>query len=243
MGLKNSNLTDKSISHLWQLGFNAVNGETLIEIFLPKDNRGIMASVLLSNLPQSILSFLYVTYNGLFTCMLLEDEWNGFAHERKPLRVTSPSPASKQRSSYWLSLPYKYAIPLLVTSGILHWLVSQSIFLARVLVFDYKNEQTSESISTVGYSPIAMIIVIILGSIMVLFGILTGSRKYRTGMPLAGSCSAVISAACHRLSNDPDVALLPVMWGAVESKDEDTISHCCFSSLEVSPPIEGEVYA
>ena len=243
MGLKNNNLSDKSISHLWKLGYGAVNGETLIEVPLPGDNRGIMASVLLSNSPQLILSFLYVTYNGLFTCMLLVDEWNGFAHERKPLRVTSPSPTGKQRSSYWLSLPYKYAIPLLVISGTLHWLVSQSIFLARVLVFDYKNEEkTSESIYTVGYSPIALITVIMLGSIAVIFGIWTGSRKYQTGMPLAGSCSAAISAACYRLSNDPDVALLPVMWGAVESKDEDTIGHCCFSSLDVSPPIEGDVY-
>lgn len=218
-----------------------MNGETLINIPLPKGNRGIMASVLLSNSPQAILSYLYVTYNGLFSCMLLVSEWNGFAHERKPLRVTSPT--GKQRSSYWLQLPYKYGIPLLVMSGMLHLLVSQSIFSARVLVFDYKNEEkTSASIFTAGYSPIAIIIVIILGSIAIIFGILTGSRKCQVGMPLVGSCSAAISAACHHFSNDPDAALLPVMWGTIESEDEDKIGHCCFSSLDVSPPIEGDVY-
>lgn len=94
----------------------------------------------------------------------------------------------------------------------LHWLVSQSIFLARVMVFDYKNEEdTYESIFICGYFSIVIITVIILGSIVVLFGILIGTRKYKAGMPLVGSCSAAISAACHRLSNDPDAALLPVM--------------------------------
>lgn len=62
-------------------------------------------------------------------------------------------------------------------------------------------------------------------------------------MPLIGSCSAAISAACHPLQNDPDASLLPVMWGAVAVESEDAVGHCCFSSLEVSPPVDGKVYA
>lgn len=239
-GLQNPKISNKSISRLWKMGFGAVSAETLIGIQLPRGNAGIMASVLLANAPQALLSFLYLTYNGLFSCMLLMEEWNGFAHERKTLRVTSP--IGIQRSSYWLQLPYTYGIPLLVMSGILHWLVSQSIFLARVAVIDSRgNEVVSDSISTCGYSCIAIISVVILGSIMVISGVLTGSRRYREGMPLIGSCSAVISAACHALVNDPDAALMPVLWGAVESKG--TAGHCCFTSFDVSPPVKGEVYA
>ena len=98
-----------------------------------------------------------------------------------------------------------------------------------------------DSISTCGYSNIAIISVIIFGSIVLLLGILAGSRKYKEGMPLVGSCSAAISAACHPLKDDPDASLLPLMWGAVENMD--SVGHCCFSSLNVSRPVEGKVYA
>ena len=43
------------------------------------------------------------------------------------------------------------------------------------------------------------------------------------------------------MKDDPDAALLPVMWGAVESNGP--VGHCCFSSFDVSPPIEDKVYA
>jgi hypothetical protein len=69
---------------------------------------GLIATTLLANLPQGILSFLYLTYNGLFTCMLGSYEWSRFGQFRKPLRVTAP--VESQRSTYYLQLPYTYAI-------------------------------------------------------------------------------------------------------------------------------------
>lgn len=229
------------------MGYGAVIYTSLIDMPHPEGNRGLMASILIANTPQIILSFLYFTYNGLFSCMLLMEEWAGFAYERKPLRVTFP--IGMQRSSYWLQLPYKYGVPLLVISGILHWLVSQSIFLARITLFDDQENEIPlgsiytplSSIYTCGYSCIAIITVIIFGSIVILFGISNGFRKYKGGMPLIGSCSAAISAACHSLKNDPHAAFLPVMWGAVETTGP--VGHCCFSSLDVSPPVEGKEYA
>lgn len=233
-GLRNPNLASKSISHLWRLGFGAVSDESLINIDQVEDKKKMMVSILMANAPQAILSFLSLTYNGLFSSMLLMKEWSGFAQKRKALRVTWPT--GIQRSTTWLQLPYWYGVPLLIAFGTLHWLVSQSIFLVHVVVPD-----EGEWITTCGYSNIAIISVIILGSIIVLFGILTGLRKYKAGMPFVGSCSAAISAACHSLENDPDASLRPVMWGAV--KTNDLVGHCCFSSLDVSPPIEGQVYA
>ena len=185
--------------------------------------------------------------------MLLGHEWSGYAHVRKPLRVTTP--AGSQRSTYRLQLPYKYGIPLLVLSGTLHWLVSQSIFLARVDYYDngilddddyYDTDNLQygtqyQSISTLGYSCIAIITVIALGGIVVLVGILHGFRRYKPGVPLVGSCSAAISAACHRPNEDVDAPFKPVMWGAVESSNP--IGHCCFTSFEVTKPVKGQVYA
>ena len=191
--------------------------------------------ILLANLPQAIVSFLYLTYNALFTCMLVAKEWNNFTHKRKPLRVVCP--VEKQRSTYWLQLPYSYSIPLLIISSVLHWLVSQSIFFVRIKVVESK-----DVITACGYSPIALITVIPVGVILILAIVLTGFRRYEKGIPLAGSSSAAISAACHPPDEDVDASLLPVMWGDVNNEDS-VVGHCCFTSFAVSTPVEGNLYA
>ena len=196
---------------------------------------GIIPTVLVVNVPQILLSFSFLGYNGLFTCMLLADEWNGYSSERKPLRVTSPK--GTQRSTYRLQLPYKYGIPLLVISSTLHWLVSQSVFLAIVVQIDGTEVRVD---NTMGYSCIAIITTIFLGSIVVIVGILIGFRRYKPGIPLVGSCSAAISAACHQPKEDEDAADKPLMWGVVSTKNG--VGHCCFTSFEVTAPIAGELY-
>ena len=240
VGLDNTSLESRAISYLWDLGFGAVTAESMISWNAP-GSKGLLLTVLVANSPQALLSFLFLTYNGLYTCMLMADEWSDYAHDRKPLRVTNP--IGVQRSTYRLQLPYKYGIPLTILSGTLHWLVSQSLFLARVASFEDGEEDTYGSISTVGYSCIAIITVIILGFIVVALGILNGFRKYRPGMPLVGSCSAAISAACHRPRQDHEAAALPVLWGVVNSQVEGQIGHCCFTSFEVSLPVNGQLYA
>lgn len=152
--------------------------------------------------------------------MLLTQEWCGYAMKRKGLRVSSPK--GIQRGTYRLQLPYRYGIPVLVGSGVLHWLVSQSIFLARINVFDSeRNEVPSESVSTRGYSPIAIMFVCALGSIVILCGIGTGFRRYNVAVPLAGSCSAVISAACHPPQGSIDTTSRPAKWERVDNDEMD----------------------
>ena len=222
-------------------GFGAINTDMMANWSFGGTS-GILLTALIANIPQLLLSFLFLTYNGLYTCMLLADEWSGYAHERKPLRVTKPK--GSQRSTYRLQLPYKYIIPLCVISTVLHWLVSRSLFLARVTLYTRDGgEDTSESISTIGYSCIPLLVVIVLGSVTVLAGILNGFRRYKPGMPLAGSCSAAISAACH-VPEEEDVhaSEKPVLWGVVSVK-EGGVGHCSFTSLKAETPVEGESYA
>lgn len=246
-GIGNGYLSNTSLSYLWSLGFGTVTAESIIPpTWQTSGSWGLLLTVLISNSPQLVLSFLYLTYNSLFTCMLLAAEWRGYAHERKALRVSSAS--GKQRSTYWLQLPYRYSIPLLVASGTLHWLVSQSIFLARVTVLDSSGvEDPAESLSTCGYSNIAIFFVIALGVPVVLIGIAHGFRRYDGGMPLAGSCSTAINAACHPPKDDVHASGKKVMWGVVDgcipSDGGIAIGHCSFSSFEVSAPVEGQIYA
>ena len=89
----------------------------------------ILPYVLLANLPQAVISFAYMTYNGIFTTMLAHREFANYALKRAPLRVTVPQEG--QRSTHFLSLPFTWAIPLLLSGVILHWFCSQSIFFAR----------------------------------------------------------------------------------------------------------------
>ena len=237
IGLDNGGLTDRSFSHLWQMGYGAVTGDSIFDWNL-EGSSGLHLNALVANLPQVVLSFLFLLYNGLFTSMLLADEWNGYARERKPLRVTDPK--GTQRSTYRLQLPYRYGVPLLTASATLHWLVSQSLFLVNMIGYRTKGQELMLTISTIGYSCIAIITVIFLGAMMILIEVLNGFRVHR-GMPLAGSCSAAISAACHRPEEDVDAATKPVMWGVVSS--ENGVGHCCFTSFEVSQPVPGELYS
>lgn len=221
--------------NLWKIGYGATLPALLIKIENSDPNGSFAPMILLANLPQVIVSFLYFTYNGLFTCMLVAKEWNNFAHKRKPLRVAYP--VEKQRSTFWLQLPYTYSIPLLIMSSVLHWLVSQSIFFVRIEVVESK-----EVITSCGYSPIAIITVIPVGVILLLAIFLTGFRRYEKGIPLVGSSSAALSAACHPPEEDVDASLLPVMWGEVNTEDS-AVGHCCITSFAVLTPVEGNLYA
>lgn len=120
--------------------------------------------------------------------------------------------------------------------------MSQSIFLARITVYDnQEREDERYSVSTCGYSCIAIITLMFVSIIALLASNANGFRKYPAGMPLAGSNSAAISAACHAPADDVDASVLPVMWGAVRT--EGKVGHCCFTSFEVTPPVVGEIYA
>ncbi|KAK4550052.1 hypothetical protein LTR36_003019 [Oleoguttula mirabilis] len=229
---------------VFSLGFGSVDSRALIDAGLPQGgSSGLVSAVLLANLPQAIVSFLYLTYNGLFTCMLLCHEYSKYAMDsrRKPLRVTSPR--GQQRSTYYLQLPYTYSIPLIITSGTLHWLISQSIFLARISVYNNGENTAADDVSEVGYSCLPILSVILLGSFMLIAALGFGFRKFASHIPVAGSCSVALAAAAHRPKDDVDAAFLPVRWGDVHSEGSDEVGHCCFTSEEVHELIPGRLYA
>ena len=248
IGLHNPRLLSTSINYLYSLGFGTVTPLSVVNNLNLRGPGGLILTILIANCPQLLLSFTYLCYNSLFTSMCLAREWNSYAVRRQQLRVTSPE--EDQRSTYWLQLPYRYSLPLLAASALLHWLVSQSIFLARVTVTNEDGtEATDESISTCGYSSIALIFVIGLASLLLFVVIGFGFGKVKCDMPLAGSCSAAISAACHPPEADVNAGLKGLQWGVVkhyrartESADQDA-GHCCFTSLGVTRPIDGKVYA
>lgn len=168
--------------------------------------------ILLANTPQIIVSIAYFFYNNMLTTMLLTVEFNDYASKRKPLRVSWPK--GIQQSTYYLSLPYGYSIPLLIVHTTLHWLVSQSLFFVEVILYDMTGNLTAERLISCGYSPMAIIFAIILGASMMIVILGLGFKRFKNRMPLASSCSAAISAACHPPPGGGDT-LQPIMWGEV----------------------------
>lgn len=236
-GLKSHGQEDISISALWNLGFGTVASSAIVHLCGGSCGK-VIPMILLANSPQVPVSIAYFLYNNILTNMLLAAEYSDYARERKPLRVSWPR--GFQRSTYYLSLPYRYGIPLLVAHAGLHWLVSQSLFFVQILPFDiHKNPHSEAQLVACGFSSIAIIFGIILGSLMVCTILGLGLRRFRTNIPLAASCSAAISAACHPPPDDGH-ALKPVMWGEIpkaQAKRERTSSeadendplHCSYT--------------
>ena len=201
----------------------------------------LIANILLANLPQLIFSFLYFQYNSIFTCMATAAEWSGYNNNRRPLRVSS-NPKGHQKSRYFLQLPYRYSVPLLLVSILMHWMISQSIFTVAI-------EQSGVwRLFTCGYSPIAIVFVIITAGLMAAAVIITAFRRLPTTMPVAASCSLAIAAACHHPDNtpQPDASAFPLQWGVMwrqrEGSGRELTNHCGFSQYPVEKPEEGIVY-
>jgi hypothetical protein len=202
---------------------------------------GKAKTLLLVNTPQALVSIMNVLYNGCLTSMMLVGKWNSFSQRRHSLRVTVP--LGEQKSQYYLTIPYRYAVPLLVITGAFHWLISDSFFLVSLAAFRDNEILPQDSVYAIGYS--ALSIALAAATCFSLMAIMTfkSLQRYKVGMPVAGSCSVVISAACHKAELEEAPQLKKVMWGVVKDANGEESGHCAFTLKLVKPPVEGEFYA
>ncbi|KAJ5759984.1 hypothetical protein N7520_007140 [Penicillium odoratum] len=240
------------LSEWWSEGLGSSNYN-----LLNLDIDSMLGSVVVANTPQMMLTVCYYCFNNLVTDMLAAAEYSSYGTTRKPLRVSRPVKGSKQMSTYWLSIPYQYSVPMIFLHMLLHWLVSQSLF--YVLVVPYGIGGYSDvgfEVSSLGYSAMPIFLAILVASLLVFLMILLGFKRLKSNMPLAGACSAAISAACH-LPNGENIetaALGPVRWGQtmeppnwVMCNLEDTVEndegHCSFTGLDTVNPTLTKLYS
>lgn len=188
------------------------------------DQLGYLSTLIIVNTPQLILSFVYLIINALHTQLQVEEEWNLYGLLYKPLRVTYPE--GQQTSTYRLQLPYKYSVPLIGTSALLHWLVSNSLFIliidgSRCLRPTIGNDMNADGLAGTdlswsinrrlsedfrlpedtfvgaGYSDMSMLILLIIGAAFVSSPALVMGRRLKSEMVSGGTNSLVLSAACH----------------------------------------------
>ncbi|KAM5366859.1 hypothetical protein ACJZ2D_010311 [Fusarium nematophilum] len=220
----------RDFKSIWNLGFGTTSDAALIygvyeSSDIPSTDLENVINVLLANSTHLIFSILYFQYNGLFTCMLLAREWPEFGRKRRALRVSS-SPKGEQRSRYSLQLPYRFGIPLLIISILMHWMLSQSIFVVVIEQMAERSPYVKPSplkslLATCGYSPVAMVFFIIGSNFMVIWVVVTACQRLPTAIPLVGSCSLAIAAACHHPDGipQPDAPLVPLKWGVMNSSE------------------------
>jgi hypothetical protein len=231
----------RGLPALARLGYGAVDGCVMIN---GRGDESVISSAVLANTPQVLLSFLYFSYNALFTAMLGGVEWASYACKRKGPRV-SRVPCGDQRSTYFLQLPYRFTIPLVFLSGFLHWLVSQSIFLVAIDFYDAFDNSWGggfglPSIKTCGFSPIAILSAMIFGIIMFITIVGFAYVPYKHGMALVGNCSMAISAACHPGDHvDGSIVAAQKVQGHVVAASDDMVRHCTFTAEEVEGLIVG----
>lgn len=221
------------LNEIWQIkGWGAVQSTALLTSYVAS----FVGSILTSNMLQLVASFLYYCLNDHLTRCLIAADYNSFAVNRAPLRVSFPQ--GEQRSTFYLTIPYGYAIPLLVGFTLIHWFISEGLFYVQVMPYDlYANAVPSELLITCGVSTIPLIVGLLLAVVIFLVISSICSRSFKDSkMPLALGMSVVVSAACHAPYNDSDAAYKPVQWGVVANGPDDSFLHCTFTSQEVKEP-------
>ncbi|KAJ8111878.1 hypothetical protein OPT61_g5625 [Boeremia exigua] len=145
-------------------------------------------------------------------------------------------------------LPYRYALPLLGISTLLHWLASQSIFVVSVQLYNMYGEHNADgscshwkdgpsgdefvtpsgdsfSIScghdfiTLSYSPLGILLSFIV-AVALAIGMLVLGRKKLSLAPVVGSCSAAIAASCFARPYENAPWEKKLKWGAFESQSD-----------------------
>ncbi|KAI1326475.1 hypothetical protein F5Y16DRAFT_374870 [Xylariaceae sp. FL0255] len=238
------------IADLWKQGLGQPSGDSLLSGWWGTNHWATTvfpSQLLLVNSLQLLVSFAYFYLNNTITRQLVTLEWVQLL-EKNPLLVSWPE--GMQRSSTLLSMPLPYSIVFLTISPILHWLVSQSVFVIQTEGYESGKETIRMPLkdsTRAGFSVLGIILVTVTATtLVVVFLIHTRMRKY-SNVPLSflrmGTSSAAISAVCHPPRQNTNAHLLPVRLGVV-NEPSSTYEGChsritITSSLDAQEPHEG----
>lgn len=222
---------------------------SLRETLTKTKTRAMLTNIIIANSPQLLVSFLYLFYNNILTRQLVADEWVRFLYpgDKKVLRVSSPK--GMQRSSYFLSLPLKYSIPLMIVSITIHWLVSQSIFLVQTSAFGPGRRGLRIPYfddSTRGYSILGSTLAISLALISIALLVLNSCCRHYHDIPPGfqrmGFNSRTLEVMCQRPHLDKDAMFFPIRIGVVSGL-EDRQAQLVFSTdTEMQKPVQNQRY-
>ncbi|KAL5384274.1 hypothetical protein DPSP01_005420 [Paraphaeosphaeria sporulosa] len=240
-----------SPSSLWELGFGRAHQDAVV---IYDTVTSLVGVALLANIPQILLASVWLLYMGILTSMFLAADWAAFGTKGQRLMVKNAR--GEQRGTWLLGAPLAWGLPLLILQVILHWLISQSIFLISLNIHDpdgtlTKYRKEGPRFLNCGYSPIAIIFCIVASLLLMLSAIALAFRRFPQGAPpVAATCSAAISAACHlpygMLKHDSLYGNMK--WGQC-GQPQYGVGHCAlmpegaFKAGYAQTPVPGWAYA
>lgn len=130
-------------------------------------------------------------------------EWSSMSTRYKALRVTNPR--GQQSSTYFLQLPYRYSIPLLMVGILLHWILSGCIYLL-VMEGDYYSSEYSDPMGSdgpigssiaLGFSTKSLLTMMTLSITLIFVPPVFGGIVLPPNSIVVGSNSFAIAAACQ----------------------------------------------
>ncbi|OJD36760.1 uncharacterized protein BKCO1_9000190 [Diplodia corticola] len=232
-----------SLPSLWRYGFGKVNPFGLVSGKLARaaGTAGLLSRILFANSFQLLVSLCYLFLNRLLTAQVATAELFRFLKKKKPLRVSSPE--GMQRSSYMLSLPWRFAAPAVAAFILLHWLVSGSVFVVQTSAYssgpDGQRIYKSDA-SRIGFSPIGILFAVCVGVVVLVVLISNSFRTYGDvpkSLVLFATNSREISTFCTPSSEDTDAWLFPVSFGIVSDSEGERVTFS--SDVYLLHPLEG----
>lgn len=220
---------------------------------------GEAGAAVMAALPHVLVGGLYLVVNGVLSGYWVSQESSEFAvtcREGRTLRV-SEGAEGLQRTSLYLTLPRPVSWGVMTLFAGMGFVASQSFFV--VSVKGIGGEGMGGTVGTVralGFSGVGLLALLACLVLLAIFVLGLGMRRApaagmvngeQVGNPMAmpgGSCSAVISARCHRLPGQPrGTWKMPVVWGVVREGVGMEPSNCGFTTGRVAMVEVGRNYA
>ena len=200
-------------------------------------------------LPQLLLGLLYLSSNALLTLFFLSHEFSQFSSQLLPFRISSGQPLGAQTTSLYLTLPRPLSWMLFFLITAMAYLLSQGVLLVSV-------DSSQGSTTGIGFSPLPLLLLLVLLVVLASGVAVLSLRKVdprgavESGAPagnpltlVGGTCSAVLSARCHRVPREGGVETLEVRWGVVREGVGMNAGHATFSGRPVGDIMVGRAYA
>ena len=143
------------------------------------------------------------------TKIWMEYEWMRFQHKHRIPRLSHDANLVAFRSTRFLQLPYPMTTLLMTISIVLHWLVSEALFVGGPL---------NSTFLSIYFSPLALLLISLITVTMLIAITIVYFYPFPSEMPvMAGSARVVLDACCQLELPMPEGG---IKWGDISTPSQ-----------------------
>ncbi|PQE29641.1 Peptidase C78 ubiquitin fold modifier-specific peptidase 1 2 protein [Rutstroemia sp. NJR-2017a BBW] len=197
-----------SLSQTLKNAYGTWGGNATLSPLAPDSISSELLAFAISNGAQFLFSLLYLLLIYNITLVSMENEWGNYELKRRKPRATIVSGAPFEQS-YFLQLPSKILMPLMIFAAAMHWLLGESISVAESIFTDpqYGVEHSVYAVTFAAY-PIFISTVLMVGQTVICWWAFTYRREGFIPQ-MYGS----IRACCASTSELTDFGRDGIQWG------------------------------